>query len=79
MKESVCYVWGLECVFVCVYRISHILMKLEKLKCFSAMMTCNVRTEMSSAMLNINNHNVTFICTFFFSLTLYISNYLNDF
>lgn len=40
-------------------------MKLEKLKCFSAMMTCNVRIEMSSAMLNINNYNVTFICTFF--------------
>ena len=53
------------CVFVCVYRISHILMKLEK-KCFSAMMTCNVRTEMSSATLNINNYNATFICTFFF-------------
>ena len=66
------------CVFVCVYRISHILMKLEKLKCFSATITCNVRTEMSSATLNINNYNVTFICTFF-SLTLYISNYLNDF
>lgn len=54
------------CVFLCMYRISHILMKLEKLKCFSAMMTCNVRIEMSSAMLNINNYNVTFICTFFF-------------
>ena len=87
VKKSMCYVLECVCACMCVcvcvcvcvfYRISHILVKLDKQKCFSTIMIYNVRTKRSSVKLNINNCNVAFLLLFFLQLSI-VSIYRNDF